>query len=109
MKIDSDVDRQRSIRQYILLIERFLRKDLSLDRFIAEYFTTFKSDQTIWSVDEYNLLNGLFIDLDCYESIPELRPAGFDGQEAIEQIPSILNSLKTIEAELAPTTTGDVG
>lgn len=52
---------------YIALIQRFLSREMSVYEFEEKYFSMFGDDRRNFSISEYEVLNGLFTDIDCFD------------------------------------------
>lgn len=69
MKRSND-ETSKKLARYTNLIDRYLSGKLNVLDFEKEYLKMFKDDQTPWDGEEFDILNGLFIDIDafCYDS-----------------------------------------
>jgi hypothetical protein len=81
----SDVDASvaRMLDTYRDLIRRFVIGDVSADQFEADYLARFKADPNQVAGDEFDILDGLFSDVDDYVDEPALRRStgGISGDE----------------------------
>ncbi len=64
-----------ALLDYMDLIRRYLNEIVPTEEFERVYLRMFKDDATIRPNAEYNVLNGLFIDLDAYCGDAEIRSA----------------------------------
>ncbi len=78
----SDVMRN-ALRQHRALIADFVSGAVSADQFETTYLAQYKADPTLWTQDLFDILDGLFFDVDDYVSDAELRAeaGGLDGPE----------------------------
>src|SRR5258708_32016210 len=70
-EVDSSVSRM--LKQYRDLIRRFVIGDISADEFEADYLARFKDDPNQVIGEEFDILDGLFADVDDYVSDATLR------------------------------------
>lgn len=63
----------RDLDEYIELISRFIRGQISAKKFEEDYLELFKSDGTIREESVFLILDRLFSDVDMYFSDPEIR------------------------------------
>jgi Bacterial self-protective colicin-like immunity len=58
------------LKDYAALINEYLSEKISVLDFEQKYFEMFKMDETLWIGEDFDVLNGLFGDLDafCYDS-----------------------------------------
>jgi hypothetical protein len=68
---------------YEPIIRRFNCGDLSASDFESEFLSYFKNDKTQVVSEEFEVLDGLFADVDQYVADPRLRAAG-GGLDAVE-------------------------
>lgn len=61
---------------YEPLIRRFVRGEMSADEFEANFLSFFKNDKNQVVSEEFEVLDGLFADVDEYVGDPRLRAAG---------------------------------
>lgn len=61
------------LEQYILLITQFIAGDIAASQFEMSYMDMFKNEYREFPEDVYDVLNGLFSDVDAYCGDPELR------------------------------------
>jgi hypothetical protein len=68
---------------YRELIQRFVIGEVSADEFESSYLSYFKKDQNQVGGDEFDILDGLFSDVDEYVSDLNLRTSagGLSGEE----------------------------
>jgi hypothetical protein len=73
----------RMLERYRDLIRRFVIGDISADEFETHYLTQFKDDPNPVIGEEFDILDGLFADVDDYVSDPSLREStgGISGEE----------------------------
>jgi hypothetical protein len=74
-----------NIKHYVNLIDSFLNNQIDVSTFEAKYLDTFKNDITMWSGDTYEILNGLFSDVDAFCADPELRDSEDLDEEQLRQ------------------------
>jgi hypothetical protein len=60
---------------YRLLLRRFLSGEITGHEFERLYLDKFKSEDTIWSSEIYEILNELFHDVDAFCDDPAIRNA----------------------------------
>jgi hypothetical protein len=70
--------KRAEVAEYLELIERFLRGDMTARDFSLAYLDLFKKEQRILPEPVYNVLNGLFTDTDTFRPDVELREEGAD-------------------------------
>lgn len=82
MTLDDDAV-VRMLDGYKPIIEQFLSGELSADEFESRYLSYFKNDKNQVVGDQFDVLDGLFADVDEYVGDPRLRAAGrgIDGDE----------------------------
>lgn len=61
------------LEQYILLITQFVAGDITPSQFEVSYMNLFKNEEKELPEDIYDVLNGLFSDVDAYCGDLELR------------------------------------
>jgi hypothetical protein len=73
----------RMLETYRDLIRRFVIGDTSADEFETDYLARFKDDPNQVIGEEFDILDGLFADVDDYVSDPTLREStgGISGEE----------------------------
>ena len=73
----------RMLETYKDLIHRFVAGEISADEFETDYLTRFKDDPNQVTGEEFDILDGLFADVDDYVSDPALRETtgGISGEE----------------------------
>ena len=54
-----------SLSYYIDLIQSFLSQEIDIHKFEQIYLQSFKEDQTLWANEEFEILDGLFCDIDA--------------------------------------------
>jgi hypothetical protein len=66
-----------------VLIAEFVAEDISADQFETRYLAQYKADPTRWAPDLFDVLDGLFFDVDDYVGDAELRAqaGGLDSDE----------------------------
>lgn len=92
-------DHQIDLASYAALIESFLNMHLPLPTFRKEYMTHFLSESTPMTNDAYDILNGLFLDLEAYAEDPDLREddeATFDEAALRDRAGQALNALRPL-------------
>jgi len=82
------------LEQYILLITQFVTGDITASQFEVSYLEMFKNESRELPEDIYNVLNGLFSDVDAYCGDPELRDDDDLGDE--ELLGSARDALKKL-------------
>lgn len=82
------------LEQYILLITQFIAGDITASQFEVLYLEMFKNESRELPEDIYNILNGLFSDVDAYCGDSELRDDDDLGDE--ELLSSARNALKEL-------------
>lgn len=84
-------------RRYIDLITSFVEGRMEAGAFESEYLRAFKSDPTDWPEDAYEVLDGLFADLDAFSDDPSLRGAdGLDEGQLRMKATAALERLKRL-------------
>lgn len=71
------------LKQYILLITQFVTGDITASQFEVLYLKMFKGEARELPKDVYDVLNGLFCDVDAYCGDTELRDDGDLGDEEL--------------------------
>lgn len=66
-------DAEQALSSYLELIEQFVDGQISAERFEAVFLPKFKNETTRLPDNAFNVLDGLFADVDDYVSDPELR------------------------------------
>lgn len=56
---------ETTVDPYITLLEKLMKKELSEQEFRTQWLTTFQLDSALRSSEQFNLLNGLFGDVDA--------------------------------------------
>jgi self-protective colicin-like immunity protein len=79
----ADASVSRMLDNYRDLIHRFVIGQISADEFEADYLTRFKVDRNQVVGEEFDILDGLFADVDDYVHDPALRESagGISGEE----------------------------
>jgi hypothetical protein len=74
---------KRMTARYAELISRFVDGQISAPEFETAYLTLFKNDKDQVPGREFNILDGLFADVDDYTADPELREraGGMDDEQ----------------------------
>jgi hypothetical protein len=80
---EEDASVSRMLETYRDLIHRFVTGEVSADEFEADYLARFKGDPNQVIGEEFDILDGLFADVDDYLSDPTLRASagGISGEE----------------------------
>ena len=81
------------LEQYILLITQFVAGDITASQFEVSYLEMFKNESRELPEDIYNVLNGLFSDVDVYCGDSELRDDDLGDEELLS---SARNALKKL-------------
>jgi hypothetical protein len=78
-----DAGVSQMLETYRDLIRRFVIGDISADEFETDYLVLFKDDPNQVTGEEFDILDGLFADVDDYVSDPILRESagGISGEE----------------------------
>ena len=78
-----DANVSRMLEHYRDLIRRFVIGEISADAFETDYLARFKDDPNQVIGEEFDILDGLFADVDDYVSDPTLRETtgGISGEE----------------------------
>ncbi|MBK7704669.1 MAG: hypothetical protein IPN69_14470 [Acidobacteria bacterium] len=85
------------LKDYVTLINEYLSDKISVLDFEQRYLEMFKQDETLWTGEEFAVLNDLFSDLDafCYDSTirdsedldePQLRNRAEIALEKLEKL-----------------------
>ena len=61
------------LEEYSKLLEQYLTDNIDARSFEHNYFSKFKNDSTNWSIDEFEILNSIFTDLDAFSPNPSLK------------------------------------
>lgn len=64
------------LRPYVRLIDAFCRHEIGGAEFERQYLLLFKTDDTDWANDEFEVLDGLFAAVDAFCADPSLREDG---------------------------------
>jgi hypothetical protein len=74
---------RRAMEPHRVLIAEFTAGDISADQFETRYLAQYKADPTRWTPVLFNILDGLFFDVDDYVGDAKLRAraGGLDGEE----------------------------
>ncbi|MBY8863982.1 hypothetical protein K7711_46495 [Nocardia sp. CA2R105] len=80
-QINSDTN--QALSAYLELIGQFVDGNLSAENFESAFLSRFKNETTHFTDDAFNILDGLFGDVDDYVSDPELRAeaGGLDDEQ----------------------------
>ena len=80
-EVDASVSRM--LEKYRDLIRRFVIGKISADEFQTDYLTRFKDDPNQVIGEQFDILDGLFADVDDYVGDPTLRKStgGISGEE----------------------------
>ena len=83
MMREGDASVSQMLATYRDLIRRFVIGEISADEFETDYLARFKDDPNQVTGEEFNILDGLFADVDDYVGDPILREstAGISGEE----------------------------
>jgi len=102
MNIHSAKVRGTELKPYIALIEDVVSGAITVDDFESLYLDMFKANEIMWAEPEYDILNGLFLDLDSYHADPAIRDPvlGLDAFQIMEQAKTALAQLKICQQEL---------
>src|SRR5664279_6424260 len=71
--VDDSARLQLALAPYIALLERFLAGDIADSDFEDVYNALYMNDETAWSDQLFDLLDGVFAVADAYVDDPELR------------------------------------
>ncbi len=82
------------LEQYISLITQFIAGDITVSQFEVSYLKMFKDEARELPEDIFDVLNGLFTDVDAYCGDPELRDDDDLGDE--ELLSSAKEALKKL-------------
>jgi hypothetical protein len=74
---------RRAVEPHRVLIEQFAAGDISADQFEEKYLAQYKADSTHWDSAVFDILDGLFFDVDDYVGDADLRAeaGGLDRDE----------------------------
>jgi hypothetical protein len=85
------------LRRYVDLISAFVGRKIEAGVFESEYLHAFKNDPTDWPEDSYQVLDGLFGDVDAFSSDRDLRNAdGLDEEQLRTKAAVALERLKRL-------------
>lgn len=86
---------------YMRIITSFVDGVIGADQFERSYLTLYKTDPTPWSPDVFNVLDGLFAEVDDYTPHPELRGAGDpDADDLRRQAAGRLEQLRALRGDV---------
>jgi len=89
---------------YIKLIEEFLANNIRPLTFEQKYLEMFKKDETQWLETEYEVLNGLFGDVDAFCADDSLRDADdLNEQQLRESAGAALKTLWSLQFQRSRT------
>ena len=66
-------DEARALTPYLELIDRFVGREIEAPRFEDEFLSTYRADSFPWSDETYDVLEGLFADVDTFVADDSLR------------------------------------
>jgi hypothetical protein len=91
-------DAKQAVLVYLDLIEQFVDGRISANRFEAGFLPIFKNETTHLPEDFFNVLDGLFADVDDYVADPELRAeaGGLDDEQLRVCAANAYNALRSI-------------
>ena len=90
----------RDLSEYAKLIQAFVNGAISASDFERAYLRMFKDDPTIRPEAEYEVLNGLFGDVDAFNSDPGLRSlGGLDEEQLRSAAASALALLQRLSSD----------
>lgn len=85
------------LRRYVDLISAFVEGRMEAAVFESEYLRLFKNDPTDWPEDAYQVLDGLFADVDAFSGDPKLRGAdGLDEEQLRAKAAAALERLNRL-------------
>jgi hypothetical protein len=61
------------LKEYFTLMESFHSGEIAADQFEKKYLVLFKADQRLFPEEIFNVLNGLFSNVDAFVAAPEIR------------------------------------
>ena len=90
--------------QYVILIRAFLEKRLTGQEFQLLYFSLFKSDSRHRPHEIFDILDGLFADVDeyCYDDELRQRVGGIDESQLRQRVRSAEKRLAVVAREHLP-------
>jgi hypothetical protein len=62
--------------EYLWIVEDYLEGRISAETIVKRYQTAYKADKRHQNPDQFEVLNGVFICLENFESDPEIRRRG---------------------------------
>lgn len=85
------------LKDYADLIKGYLSNKISVLDFEQKYLETFKQDETLWSGEEFAVLNDLFSDLDAFCYDPTIRSSeDLDEEQLRDRAEIALERLKKL-------------
>lgn len=98
----NEMDSQRALAGYAELISRFVDGRISAQEFESSYLRMFKNEKTRFPVDVFDLLDGLFADVDEYVADPDLRndAGGLDDEQLRTRARTAYDRLRSIRDNL---------
>jgi len=89
--------RPEKLQPYIVLIEQFLSDAIDSSAFEKQYLHLFKSDETLWTDENYDVLNEMFLDVDAFCPDEALRdPGDLDENQLRARAQVTLDKLRTL-------------
>ena len=87
-----------TVAPYALLIRLFVDGGLTADEFEVIFLRLYKVDPTEWPADLFDVLDGLFADVDEYSPDESLRmeTGGLDASQLRERAAAALGRLETL-------------
>jgi hypothetical protein len=87
------------LRPYRELIGAFVRGDLSVAAFESQFLQCYLHDDTEWAPAEFDLLDGLFADVDEFVDDPRLRAevGGLDAETLRQRAADALTKLNAMD------------
>jgi hypothetical protein len=82
------------VREYRKLMDDFVRRVITVDEFEEQYLRVFKNDSTLRGSPIYDILNGVFLDVDAFYPDAAVRDAaGIDESELRTRVREALAEL----------------
>lgn len=90
------------LAQYVILMRAFLQNRITGPEFELLYFALFKSDSKHRPQEIFDILDGLFADIDdyCYDEELRKRTGGIDESQLRDRVRSAEERLGTVGREL---------
>jgi hypothetical protein len=66
-------DEARAVTPYLELIDKFVGREIGAPRFEDAFLDAYRSDDYPWSDDTFDVLDGLFADVDAFVADDSLR------------------------------------